>query len=202
MSLAALAGFVDAIGFLLTGGFFVSFMSGNSTRLAVAAAQGSRLAILAGGLVGSFLLGVIAGAFVAGWNQDRRKTAVMAWSTGALAIAAGLVTLRLPIAAALVFAGGMGILNNVFQREGEVSVGVTYMTGTLVRAGQRIAGALGKQGPSDWLPYLMLWASLVAGAIAGAFAASANLRLSSWIAALLCALMAIFARHLEATRAA
>jgi len=34
-SLAALAGYVDAIGFLGRGSFFVSFMSGNSTRLAV-----------------------------------------------------------------------------------------------------------------------------------------------------------------------
>ena len=33
--LAALAGYVDAIGFLKLGGLFVSFMSGNSTRLAV-----------------------------------------------------------------------------------------------------------------------------------------------------------------------
>lgn len=28
-------GYVDAVGFMMTGGFFVSFMSGNSTRLAV-----------------------------------------------------------------------------------------------------------------------------------------------------------------------
>ena len=36
--LSGLAGFVDAIGFIKLGGFFVSFMSGNSTRLAVALA--------------------------------------------------------------------------------------------------------------------------------------------------------------------
>lgn len=33
--LAGLAGFVDAIGFLGSGGLFVSFMSGNSTRMAI-----------------------------------------------------------------------------------------------------------------------------------------------------------------------
>ena len=35
VALAALAGFVDAIGFLYTGGFFTAFMTGNSTRMAV-----------------------------------------------------------------------------------------------------------------------------------------------------------------------
>ncbi|WP_164153920.1 DUF1275 family protein, partial [Stenotrophomonas maltophilia] len=33
--LAALAGFVDALAFTSLGGFFASFMSGNSTRLGV-----------------------------------------------------------------------------------------------------------------------------------------------------------------------
>ena len=32
VSFAAMAGMVDAIGFLASGGFFLSFMSGNSTR--------------------------------------------------------------------------------------------------------------------------------------------------------------------------
>jgi len=39
-ALSALAGYVDAIGFLHLGGLFVSFMSGNSTRLGVSLADG------------------------------------------------------------------------------------------------------------------------------------------------------------------
>lgn len=38
---SGVAGYVDAIGFLMTGGFFVSFMSGNSTRLGIGLAEGS-----------------------------------------------------------------------------------------------------------------------------------------------------------------
>jgi uncharacterized membrane protein YoaK (UPF0700 family) len=44
--LSALAGCVDAIGFLELGGHFVSFMSGNSTRLSVSLAGGDHQAAL------------------------------------------------------------------------------------------------------------------------------------------------------------
>src|SRR5689334_8967098 len=39
-ALSALAGYVDGIGLLHLGGLFVSFMSGNSTRMAVSLADG------------------------------------------------------------------------------------------------------------------------------------------------------------------
>ncbi len=39
LALSALAGFVDGIGFLHLGGLFVSFMSGNSTRMSVSLAE-------------------------------------------------------------------------------------------------------------------------------------------------------------------
>ncbi len=51
--LSALAGFVDAIGFIKLGGYFVSFMSGNSTRLAVALAKASRPSLR--GLIAAFV---------------------------------------------------------------------------------------------------------------------------------------------------
>nr|WP_295670961.1 DUF1275 family protein [Sphingomonas sp.] len=47
-----MAGYVDAVGFLATGGYFVSFMSGNSTRLAVGIAQGAASAAITAGLIG------------------------------------------------------------------------------------------------------------------------------------------------------
>jgi uncharacterized membrane protein YoaK (UPF0700 family) len=51
--LSALAGYVDALAFLRLDGFFVSFMSGNSTQLGVGLAEGSTHALTAGGLVAS-----------------------------------------------------------------------------------------------------------------------------------------------------
>lgn len=200
MGLSALAGFVDSTGFVLTGGLFVSFMSGNSTRLAVAYADGSSIAFLAGGLVVMFLTGVVVGALLAPWRPSRRKSVVLAFSTTVLAGAAVLVTSDFSVTASLVLALGMGSLNNVFLRDGEVSIGVTYMTGTLVRAGQRIAGALRQEEPSDWLPYLLLWGSLVLGAVAGAFLTFSNPMSSVWIAVGVAAAMTLFAYLLEETR--
>ncbi|HWW25634.1 MAG TPA: DUF1275 family protein, partial [Caulobacter sp.] len=57
--LSGVAGYIDAIGFLKLGGFFVSFMSGNSTRLGVGIATGQwtmvRTALT---LIGLFVAGV------------------------------------------------------------------------------------------------------------------------------------------------
>jgi uncharacterized membrane protein YoaK (UPF0700 family) len=62
----------------------------------------------------------------------------------------------------------MGALNAVFQRDGDIAIGVTYMTGALVRMGHRIAAAL-RGGPVwGFAPFLMLWMALTTGAVLGA----------------------------------
>jgi uncharacterized membrane protein YoaK (UPF0700 family) len=61
--LSGLAGYVDAIGFIKLGGFFVSFMSGNSTRLAVGIAQGTMNGAIAASLIG-LLTGATLGALL------------------------------------------------------------------------------------------------------------------------------------------
>jgi uncharacterized membrane protein YoaK (UPF0700 family) len=66
-ALSALAGYVDAIGFLHLGGLFVSFMSGNSTRMGVSLAEGHfQAAAEALGLIVLFVLGA-AGGEPFGW---------------------------------------------------------------------------------------------------------------------------------------
>jgi len=61
----------------------------------------------------------------------------------------------------------MGAENAVFEKGGEVSVGLTYMTGTLLKMGQRMARALAGGPRIEWMPYFSLWAGLVAGAVLG-----------------------------------
>ena len=167
--LAMLAGYVDAIGFLRLGGLFVSFMSGNSTQLGVAIAGNANGVAVAAGLLACFVLGVVLGARVALAAGRRRKPAVLALVTLLLALATLVGTMTAaPMAALFLLALAMGAENNVFQRGGEVSVGVTYMTGTLVKLGQNLAVASAGGPRWRWLPYLLLWAGLVAGAVTGA----------------------------------
>jgi len=166
IGLAALAGFVDALGFLKLGGVFVSFMSGNSTRLAVGVAGDVRGSLFVGALIAGFVAGVMAGATVGGVAGRWRKQAVLGFVLVELTLAAALGGGA--VIAPLLMANAMGALNAVFQRDGEVSVGVTYMTGTLVKFGQHLAAALAGGPRFDWVPYLLLWLGLVAGAIAGA----------------------------------
>ncbi|MBE7184686.1 MAG: DUF1275 domain-containing protein [Methylobacterium mesophilicum] len=198
--LASLAGYVDAIGFLKLGGLFVSFMSGNSTRLAVGVATNSAIAVTAASLIGAFLLGVVLGALIAHRAGAWRKPAVLVFVSALLAGAAGLDRLGDDAWSPLAMALAMGAANCVFQRNGEVSIGVTYMTGTLVKLGQRLASALLGGERFVWVPYLMLWCGLVAGALAGASLYPLVGANSLWGAAGLAGLLALLAYRLGPAR--
>lgn len=83
----------------------------------------------------------------------------------------------------------MGASNTLFQRDGEVSIGVTYMTGNLVRLGHRIAEALSGGSKTAWMSYFCLWLSLVLGGIAGAVGFLMSAAASLWAAAVISALL-------------
>ncbi|MBI1407430.1 MAG: DUF1275 domain-containing protein [Caulobacter sp.] len=170
--LACLAGFIDAVAFLDVGGFFVSFMSGNSTRLGVGLATHPYAAMIAGALILAFVLGVMTGSLAGALAGAHRRPAVLAVVAALLGLSLLLhlnlgpgwkLTCSLPLALA------MGAVNATFERNGEVSFGVTYMTGALVKLGQRLFQALSGGAPLGWLPHLLLWAGLASGAWAGAW---------------------------------
>ena len=108
-----------------------------------------------------------------------------------LAACAGLSHAGQAEAAVVVMAVAMGVENNVFERDGEVSLGVTYMTGSLVKLGQRIAACLRGAGRFGWLPYLGLWLSFVAGVMSGAALYPHAAGDGLWGAALLAAGLAV-----------
>jgi len=191
-ALSGVAGYVDAIGFLKLGGFFVSFMSGNSTRLGVGLATGHlEAALTALVLIALFVAGVVLGALVANRAGEGRRATVMALEAVLLATAAGLIAFGHDRAGVAAMVLAMGAENAVFQRNGDVGVGLTYMTGALVKAGQRIAAALTGGDRWAWGPYVLLWAGLTLG---GALGALAYLRLgvmALWGAAMLVATLAL-----------
>jgi uncharacterized membrane protein YoaK (UPF0700 family) len=170
-ALSALAGYVDAIGFLHLGGLFVSFMSGNSTRMGVSLAEGQWASALESlGLIALFVVGAGAGSLMVlgrGANRQPWVLLVEALLLGAAALGYALGLLRFAVAAIVL---AMGLENAVFQIHGGGGLGLTYVTGALVKVGQLAAVALTGGARWGWVSNLLLWAALVAGSLCGASA--------------------------------
>ncbi|MGH6994017.1 MAG: YoaK family protein [Caulobacteraceae bacterium] len=166
--LIALAGFIATIGFLRLGGYFVSFMSGNSTRLAADWAVGDVAgALRAGALVAVFVGGVFVGSLLTHRFPIWHRPAIL-WIDAALL---ALVASGAPSGGDGVWplAAAMGLQNSLLHRTPAGSVGTTYVTGVLVHLGASLAETVVK--PSwVWLPHAVMWLALMSGAIAGALA--------------------------------
>lgn len=171
-ALSGLAGYVDAVGFVQSKGFFVSFMSGNSTRLGVGLAGSIADALAAAGLLAAFVFGVTVGTLLGRANERNRVSVVLTSVAVLLAVAAVFGRLDYLLASLALTAFAMGAENTTLERQGRVRVGLTYMTGSVVKLGQALADRLSGRGEGDWLPPLVLWAGFIVGAVAGAFAAS------------------------------
>ena len=181
--LATLAGFADATGFLAAKSYFVSFMSGNTTRLAVDIVTDRKAAMLPALLIVGFVAGVTGGALLADRAGTRCKSAVLGAAAALLVLAAMLQMGQRTVGFLACTVVSMGVINNSFRRNGEVTIGVTYMTGALVRFGQGLAAFLQGNARTGWLGNLALWAGLVCGAVAGTAAFLHSQALSAWIAA-------------------
>ncbi|HEY3778642.1 MAG TPA: YoaK family protein [Rhizomicrobium sp.] len=171
VALAALAGWVDATAYVRLSRIFVSFMSGNSTRLAASlSAAASPKAALTLAVLAAFVGGVILGETIAIVAGKRGHAAALLLESVVLFAAMGAAwpagSLFLP---AVLLAIALGVQNASVHQAGGMRVALTYVTGTLVRLGRRIAAALAGRGPwRDALPYLFLWLGMMAGAAGGA----------------------------------
>lgn len=200
LGFAMLAGFVDAVGFIKSGGLFVSFMSGNSTRLAISLATLGGTAMIAAALIALFVSGVISAVLIC----DRvtgmhRKVTVAGMVAAFMVLAAAAQTIGWEAVTISLLCLGMGASNAIFQRDGEVAIGVTYMTGTLVKLGYKLADAVRGRDLHGWAPYLLLWLALVSGGVIGALAFATSPTLSLWAATLFSAALFEATRRLTRT---
>lgn len=192
-ALSGIAGYVDAVGFLMSGGFFVSFMSGNTTRLAIGLAGARLQAAIAAALIAAFVAGAVIGALVGHAGGARRRAVTLGLVTALLTLGAVLAALQTPIASVLCVALAMGAVNTVLADNGEIKVGLTYMTGNLVKLGLALAAALRGERGAGWPQHLALWAGLLAGAAMGALAFSAISAAALWLAVAAMAALTIVA---------
>jgi uncharacterized membrane protein YoaK (UPF0700 family) len=170
--LTSAAGMIDIIGFIELGGFYTSFMSGNTTQLggALAGLDGMVIALPLG-LVTMFFIGSFLGALIAGAPRGGGGW-VTALVLAGLAITLGLHLIGVPPAQSmLALAASAGAQNAIFTQQGAARLGATFITGTLFAAGQDLARAVrGQAPPFRWVQHLLVWLALLVGALVGAAA--------------------------------
>ncbi|MBV4457807.1 DUF1275 domain-containing protein [Pseudomonas sp. COR58] len=164
--LSVLAGMTDAIGFMASGDF-VSFMSGNTTRLAVAISDGDlgltlRLSIL----VATFVLGNALGVIVSRLSGRRALPLLLCIAALLCAAAAWPFEQQLPALLAAITA--MGMLNACVEEVNGLPVGLTYVTGALSRFGRGLGRWLLGERRNGWRVQLVPWTGMFVGAVIGA----------------------------------
>jgi len=175
--LAVLAGVLGAISFTHSEGYFVVFMTGNAQRAVLGYFTGqSWLAVSAGLLMVAFVAGVVVASVCRRhfWVDHPHGPTVLTTLTLAAAtlvdvIDEGWEQKFLDFAPIVLLAFGNGALNTSFVKDGEVSVPLSYVTGTMVKMGQGIERHIAGGKASDWLGYFLLLASFVVGAAVGGF---------------------------------
>ncbi|WP_433665237.1 YoaK family protein [Nocardia sp. CA-128927] len=179
--LAGLSGLIGAAAFMHTAGYFVTFMTGNTERAILGTFHDkTEVVIPAALLLVSFLSGVVASSLCRRHLWSRHPHGPTILTTISLVLASAIDTIfsqttesaevdLLPI---LVVAFGIGALNTSFVKDGEVSVPLSYVTGTLVKMGQGIERHISGGTITDWLGYFLLYTAFGLGALLGGLLAT------------------------------
>jgi uncharacterized membrane protein YoaK (UPF0700 family) len=185
--IAAVAAYVDATGFLLYSGIYLSFMSGNSTRAAVLVARGDwQQLVPVIGVIPTFVLGVTIGTMMNGIFERLGQAIVFLTAGLSLGMVAGLeIYLRSVgsndsrLGLFFMLAATMGLLNSTAQRVEKVPIGLTYVTGTLVKLGIAIGSQIinrSKSNGGDQSKVIVIltsvWFAFFLGAVCGGLAAA------------------------------
>jgi uncharacterized membrane protein YoaK (UPF0700 family) len=173
--LAGLAGVLGATAFTHSAGYFVTFMTGNAQRAALGYFRGDVVLSVTAALL---LLCFVAGVVIASvcrrhfWVAHPHGPTVL--TTFSLLAATVVDVLDegweenlLDFAPIMLVTFAIGALNTSFVKDDEVSVPLSYVTGTLVKMGQGIERHIAGGTAADWLGYFLLFASFALGAVVG-----------------------------------
>lgn len=170
--LTAAAGMIDVVGFIELGGFYTSFMSGNTTQLGAGLMAPSLHLLLPAALVLMFFLGSFAGGYLSMIGERAGPTAVLGFVLSVMLLTFVLHLVGVPPYFALLpLALGAGAQNAVMPQRGAARLGTTFVSGTLYAAGLDLARAVRRQAPAfRWVQHVFVWFALLAGALIGAVA--------------------------------
>jgi uncharacterized membrane protein YoaK (UPF0700 family) len=174
--LAMLAGLLGATAFTHSAGYFVTFMTGNAQRSVLGYFRHDAwLSITAGLLLAGFVCGVVVASVCRRrfWVAHPHGPTVLTTLCLAMATAIDVVIGDwdkgpVDFVPVMFVVFGVGALNTSFVKDGEVSIPLSYVTGTLVKMGQGIERHI-SGGGAEWLGYFLLFASYALGAMIGGF---------------------------------
>jgi uncharacterized membrane protein YoaK (UPF0700 family) len=195
-SISFLAGMTDATGLLLTGDF-VSFMTGNTTRAALALSDGNlyHAAVLISAIL-VFVLGNAAGiviAHVSAHVSGRRIFVVLGCVGLVLALASVTTAQDLLLARFYTIVFAMGMVNAAVEHIEGLPIGLTYVTGALSRLGRGIGRWIIGDRHIGWTIQIVPWGGMVLGAIAGAVLTRLTGAHALWLVSLFAMVLALAA---------
>src|ERR1700756_4241098 len=194
--LAALAGVLGATAFTHSEGYFVTFMTGNAQRAVLGYFRGDvRLSVTAGLLMLCFVAGVVVASVCRRhfWVAHPHGPTVLTTFSLVIATAIDIAVGRwdrpeLDFIPIMLVVFGVGALNTSFVKDGEVSIPLSYVTGTMVKMGQGIERHIAGGTAADWLGYFLLFASFVfGGAVGGCISLVVNGTWMLVVASVVCA---------------
>ncbi|MBV8851279.1 MAG: DUF1275 domain-containing protein [Methylobacteriaceae bacterium] len=174
--LTAIAGWVDAIGFISLGGFYLSFMSGNTTQLGIGLTHFDMgLVRLPALLLACFVVGAFAGTLIYARSARWHLPAILLFEALLLAGALMLWFVKSPVlGAAEPLAIAMGAQNAALRSDRGHRIGGTFVTGTVFGIGEKLAlWCLGREDGRPALRHALGWSALAFGAAMGAAAYAA-----------------------------
>jgi uncharacterized membrane protein YoaK (UPF0700 family) len=181
VAMSMVAGMTDAIGFIRSRDF-VSFMTGNTTHLAIALGHGLwREAMPLFLLILGFVIGNTLGCLVVILTRGRQTPLLLlvALLLGAAALVSPMNSLSLPALLLLVLA--MGASNAGLQRIGGTAISVSFVSGGLSRFGIGLAWWIMGERRSGWVIQAVPWLGMLLGAIAGALLATRLQVAALWV---------------------
>ncbi|GAC1328679.1 MAG: YoaK family protein [Beijerinckiaceae bacterium] len=173
--LTGVAGFVDAVGFISLGGFYVSFMSGNTTQLGIGLVRNDWSIVgVPSLLVACFVIGAFTGTLIASlcgrWSLPATLLLEGVLLGCALILSLGATA---TIGTALPLALAMGAQNAALKDERGRRFGATFVTGTVFGFGETLAlWCIGRAEAATWSKNALGWLAMAAGAAAGSWAFS------------------------------
>jgi uncharacterized membrane protein YoaK (UPF0700 family) len=177
--LTFVTGSADAMGFLALGGAFSSVMTGNMVLLGLSVGRtDGELALTSAAAIGSFIVGVLVGAHLAGvpgkgdpvWPRAVNRALLL---EAAVFVAFTVVwettgsdrSANLELGLLMMSATALGIQSSAVQRFGVPGLSSTYLTGTLTA----LIGAIAARSPVGvLLPKAEVLLALIVGAAVGA----------------------------------